>query len=163
MRSTETKGTPGCLGRSFTSNGGGGAALIPAPRTSAKPPLRGPLPSSRRSLRRSSIRRPPAEKLVRERRILGTFRSGLAVRGESRPRAKVRDFSSDQGAEPQEYREYFKVWQRGPRRYGEMGQVASQKWATSSGCRSTDFGEQDVLSASGYRTERQQADGSRTR
>jgi len=25
----------------------------------------------------------------------------------------VRDFSSDQGAEPQEYREYFKVWQRG--------------------------------------------------
>ena len=39
--------------------------------------------------------------------------AAVAVRGESRTRAKARDFSSDQGAEPQEYREYFKVRQRG--------------------------------------------------
>jgi len=38
--------------------------------------------------------------------------STLAVRGESRPRTKARDFSSDQGDKPQEYREYFEVWQR---------------------------------------------------
>ena len=36
----------------------------------------------------------------------------LAVRGGSAPRARARDFSSDQGAEPQEYREYSEVRQR---------------------------------------------------
>jgi len=38
--------------------------------------------------------------------------SRLTVRGGSAPRARSRDFSSDQGAEPEEYREYAEVWQR---------------------------------------------------
>jgi len=58
------------------------------------------------------VRRAIQAALRRESGIGGADRDPLIVRGGSAPRARSRDFSSDQGAEPEEYREYAEVWQR---------------------------------------------------